>query len=224
MKRLLLAWIVVVAVSGMAVAQDFPRFEIYGGYSAQRLGISDDDLDSITSIMEEEFELICPGCDSSVTSSKFLKKGFEGAFTVNVNSYFGIAVDVRYGFDDIITGRVSNGSDLDINANIEYKDLAILAGPRFAFRTERVTPFVHALFGMDRGKVKSVLAGTETDSWENEETGLGIAVGGGFDVNLGNTVALRLAQVDYYLTRYNEEIMNNISFSGGIVFRFGWVD
>jgi len=224
MKRLLLAWIVVLALSGVAVAQDFPRFEIYGGYSAQRLGISDDDLNSITSIMEEEFELICPGCDSSVTSSKFLKKGFEGAFTVNVNSYFGIAVDVRYGFDDLITGRVSDNSEIDVNGTIEYKNLAILAGPRLAFRSERVTPFVHALFGMDRGKVNYTLTGTQTDSGEMEDTGLGIALGGGFDVNLGDTVALRLAQVDYYLTRYNEEFRNNISFSGGIVFRFGWVD
>ena len=222
MKRLLLAWIVVIAVSGIAVAQDFPRVEVYGGYSAQRLGISDEDLDLITSIMEGSFEEICPGCDSSVSSSRFLKKGFEGAFAVNINSYFGIVADVRYGFDDIITGRVSNNDDIDVNATIEYKDLAVLGGPRFAFRTERVTPFVHALFGMDRGKVNSVLAGTETDSSEEEDTGLGIVVGGGFDLNLGDTVAIRLGQVDYYLTRHDEDFLNNISFSGGIVFRFGW--
>lgn len=222
MKRLLSALIAVIAVSGIAVAQDFPRVEIYGGYSAQRLGIADEDLDSITSIIEGGFEEICPGCDSSVSSSRFLKKGFEGAFTVNVNSYFGIVADVRYGFDDIITGRVSNNSDIDVNAAIEYKDLAVLGGPRFAFRTERVTPFVQALFGMDRGIVHSALTGTQTDSSEDEDTGLGIVVGGGFDLNLGDTVALRLGQVDYYLTRHNEESLNNISFSGGVVFRFGW--
>jgi len=224
MKRILLALIAVIAVSGMAIAQDFPRFEVYGGYSAQRLGISDEDLDFITSLIEGGFDDICPACDSSVTSSRFLKKGFEGAFAVNVNSVFGIVVDVRYGFDDIVTGSISNGDDIDVNAKIKYTDMAVLGGPRFAFRSRRVTPFAHALFGMDRGKLRVELSGTETGSEEEEDTGLGMALGGGIDLNLGDTVALRLGQVEYYLTRYNEEYLGNISFSGGIVFRFDWVD
>jgi opacity protein-like surface antigen len=223
MKRFLFALILAFMISGVAVAQDFPRVEIYGGYSAQRLGITDEDLNSITSGIEEDLDLICPGCDSSVTSDRFLKKGFEGAFAVNVNSYFGFVVDVRYGFDDIVTGNVSNGDDIDVGATIKYTDLAVMGGPRFAFRSRSVTPFVHALFGMDRGKVSYALTGTSAESGEEEDTGFGLAVGGGFDVNLGDTVALRLGQVDYYLTRHNEEYLKNIAFSAGIVFRFGWV-
>lgn len=217
MKRCFLALILTVFISGIAVAQDFPRVEIYGGYSAQRLGITDDE---ITSIMEEEIG--CLSCDSFLSSSRFLKKGFEGALTVNVNSYFGFVADIRYGFDDILTGNVTNNDDVDVNATIKYTDLSVMGGPRFAFRSDRVTPFVHALFGMDRGKISYETTGTSTDSGEIESTGIGIAVGGGFDVNLGDTVALRLGQVDYYLTRHNEEFLKNVAFSGGIVFRFGW--
>jgi opacity protein-like surface antigen len=224
MKRFLFALVLAVFISGVAVAQDFPRIEIYGGYSAQRLGIADDELDSITSTMQGAFGDICSGCESSVSSNRFLKKGFEGAFAVNVNSIFGIVVDVRYGFDDIVTGSVTNNDDIDVNAAIKYKDLSVMGGPRFAFRSEKVTPFVHALFGMDRGKVSYELTGTTAESGDiGDSNGIGIAVGGGFDVNLGDTVAVRLGQVDYYLTRHNEEFLKNVTFSGGIVFRFGWV-
>ena len=34
MKRLLFLLVFAVTISGVAVAQDFPRVEIYGGYSA----------------------------------------------------------------------------------------------------------------------------------------------------------------------------------------------
>ena len=224
MKRLLFLLVFAVTISGVAVAQDFPRVEIYGGYSAQRLGISDETLDGITSGMQDDLGDICSGCESSISSNRFLKKGFEGAFAVNVNRYFGFVVDVRYGFDDIVTGRVTNNDDIDVNATIKYTDLSVMGGPRIAFRSESVTPFVHALFGMDRGKVSYELTGTTAESGEiGDSNGVGIAVGGGFDVNLGDSVALRLGQVDYYLTRHNEEFLKNVSFSGGIVFRFGWV-
>jgi opacity protein-like surface antigen len=221
MKRFLFASILIMFVSGMAAAQDFPRFEIFGGYSAQRLGT--EYLDGIISGMEDDFAFICEGCDSSIASSRFLKMGFEGAFAVNVNSVFGIVVDVRYNRDDIVTGAVTNNDDIDISANYKYTDLAVLAGPRFAFRnSEKVTPFVHALFGLDHGKLAYDWTGTNPGSGEFKSNGIGIAVGGGFDVNFGDTIALRLAQVDYYLTRHNEDFLKNIAFSGGIVFRFGW--
>jgi opacity protein-like surface antigen len=223
MRRLFFALVATVFVSGMAAAQDFPRLEIFGGYSAQRLGITDQDLDSITSGMEEDFAYICDGCDSSISSSRYLKMGFEGAVTVNVNSVFGLVFDVRYNRDNIVTGDVTNGDDIDLSVKYKYEDLAVMGGPKFAMRSsERVTPFVHALFGLDHGKLAYDVSGTETYSNDEKSDGIGIAVGGGFDVNLGDTVALRLGQVDYYLTRHNEEFLKNVDFSAGIVFRFGW--
>ena len=149
--------------------------------------------------------------------------GFNGSLAINISSVFGIVVDVRYNTDDIVTGTVTNNDDIDIHVNYKYTDFAVLAGPRLAFRnSEKVTPFVHALIGLDRGKFSYDLTGTVTDSSEEVSNGLGVAVGGGFDANLGDNVALRLAQVDYYLMTHYEELIKNIAFSGGIVFRFGW--
>jgi len=216
MKRFLFASLLIVLFSSMAVAQDFPRVELFGGYSVQRLGLSDNTLNEISSGLEEI--LGDAGYTVSVTNSRYLKKGFEGAVAININSVFGIVGDVRYVFDDVIRIDIQ---DQSATAKIKFTDLAVLAGPRFSLRSsERVTPFAHALVGLDRWKVSGSVDGQSIDSSESD-SGLGIALGGGLDVNLGDTVAIRLFQADYYLTRHQEELLNNMELSAGIVFRFG---
>ena len=84
MKRFLFASLLIVLFSSMAFAQDFPRVELFGGYSVQRLGISDSTLDEISSDLEEM--LVNAGYTVNVTNSRFLKKGFDGAF-VTVHQY-----------------------------------------------------------------------------------------------------------------------------------------
>src|SRR5262249_10886127 len=53
-----------------------------------------------------------------------------------------------------------------------------------------------------------------------------MAVGGGVDYNLSKTVALRLAEADWLLTRYTNPFtgtnnQNSFRYTGGIVFMFG---
>jgi opacity protein-like surface antigen len=149
MKRLLFASFLIILFSGMAVAQDFPRVELYGGYSAQRMGISDYTFDAISSDLEGL--LTDAGYTVTVTNSRFLKKGFEGAATFNLNSVFGFVADFRYVYDDVIQIDIQ---DQDISANIKFTNLAVLGGPRFALRSSgKVTPFAHVLVGLDRWKV-----------------------------------------------------------------------
>lgn len=77
-----------------------------------------------------------------------------------------------------------------------------LFGPQFNFRaTERVNPFVHALFGAahDRtyarlGTARAIIA----------DTGFAMALGGGVDAKLNDTVSFRIFQTDYLLTRYRD--------------------
>ena len=52
-----------------------------------------------------------------------------------------------------------------------------------------------------------------------------MAVGGGLDVNVSKNVAIRVAELDYFLTRYTNPItstnnQNNFRYLGGVVFRF----
>jgi opacity protein-like surface antigen len=221
MKRLLFASFLIVLFSSMAVARDFPRVEVYGGYSAQRMGISEDTFDAISSGLEGL--LTDAGYTVTVTNSRFLKKGFEGAVTFNINSVFGIVTDFRYVYDDVIQIDIQ---DQDAWANIKFTNLTVLAGPRFALRSSgKVTPFAHVLAGIDSWKVsgEGSVGGQSIGASESIfDNGLGVAFGGGFDVNLGDTVAIRLIQADYYLTRHQEERLDNLALSAGIVFRFGW--
>ena len=222
-KRFIFASLLVILFSCTVFAQDFPRVELFGGYNAQRMGLSDDDLDTISADLEEM--LTDFGYTVNITNSRFIKKGFEGAVAFNINSVFGIVTDFRYVFDDIIQIDIQ---DEDASANFKFTNYSVMAGPRFSIRSsEKVTPFAHVLAGLDRWKVsgEGSVGGQSVDSAESVfDNGLGVAFGGGFDVNLGHTIAIRLVQADYYLTRHQEEMLNNLDLAAGIVFRFGWSD
>jgi opacity protein-like surface antigen len=96
-----------------------------------------------------------------------------------------------------------------------------MAGPRFSYRgNERVTPFAHALIGLDHIRLSGEAEG-EGELMRNTNNGLGFALGGGLDVNLSESVAIRLIQADYYLTRHEGDSMNNMNLAFGVVFRIG---
>lgn len=71
-----------------------------------------------------------------------------------------------------------------------------LFGPRLLVRKNRVTPFVHALFGgMRTGIGSTTILGVTTPAVAT--TGLGMGIGGGLDINLSNRLALRAIQFDW---------------------------
>ncbi len=94
-----------------------------------------------------------------------------------------------------------------------------LFGPRVSIRkSSRVTPFGQVLFGT--AHIGSTIFGVS-----NSANAFAMTVGGGFDVNLSHHFAVRPAQVDYLLTRFDESAnnarsQNNLRVSTGIVFRF----
>lgn len=94
-----------------------------------------------------------------------------------------------------------------------------LFGPRYSFRhNEHFTPFVQALFGGAHVASASAFGGVSNNAFA-------MAIGGGLDVNATRHFALRLGQVDYLLTRFEESpgnrmTQNNVRVSAGIVFRF----
>jgi len=85
-----------------------------------------------------------------------------------------------------------------------------LFGPRFNFRTERATFFVHALFGGMSVKVASLS--------ENNFAG---AFGGGVDINAGKSIAIRVAQADLLYGKSGDAWARDFRYMGGIVFKFG---
>jgi opacity protein-like surface antigen len=119
-------------------------------------------------------------------------------------------------------------TDLDgstISGKIKLRDISIMAGPRFTVRkNERVTPFIHGLAGFDHWRLsgEATVDGQSVPSGASEtSSGFGIAVGGGLDVKVNKSMAIRLFQADYFLTRHESNNWNNINLAFGVVFRFG---
>jgi opacity protein-like surface antigen len=97
------------------------------------------------------------------------------------------------------------------------KFTSFLFGPRVFYRRfEKITPFAHALVGDTYRKIKW---GRETNTKENDLT---LAVGGGLDLQITKTLAVRPFQLDYVtFDQKQSNRMNNFRFGAGIVFRLG---
>ncbi len=118
--------------------------------------------------------------------------GWNAAVNGNLNRWFGVTAD--------FSGAYKNGGHM----------YTYMFGPTFSTRTERVTPFAHALFG-----------GATAGGGEGSATAFSMALGGGLDVNAGSHLALRLVQADWLLLRSGGVTdKKNVRVSTGLVFRF----
>jgi opacity protein-like surface antigen len=228
MKRILYAAILVVLVAGVAAAGDFPKVEIFGGYDLLKLGGSD--INDFTSYIEEGLGEGLSG--SSVSTSKLFKKGFDASITFNVNEYFGIEANFLYNRGNMVKATASEDGE-----TAEFKEkgteFAFMAGPRFTYRkNEKVTPFAHALFGVNHVKFEPSFTVNGEDAigevpedfvsdLTGDDNGFGMAIGGGIDVNVNKTFAIRLIQADYFMAKTGDATMHNINLAFGAVLRLG---
>jgi hypothetical protein len=131
--------------------------------------------------------------------------GGNGSVAFNFNKWFGVVGD----FGGYHTGNL--GSVTHVSANV----FSYQGGPKFSYRTDKTTLFAQALFG---GAHASLL-GTGVNSFA-------MNLGGGVDVNVNERFAIRVAQVEYSLTRFNffgllnPASQNNLRYSAGVVIKF----
>ena len=158
MRQLMILALSLGLLSLPAVAQDFPKAEIFGGYQYTH------------------FE---PSVDAN---------GWNASLTGNVNRWFGVAAD--------FSGAYKSGDHVH----------TYMFGPVFSARTDKVTPFAHALFGGASGGGTNAFA---------------MAFGGGADVKVADKVAFRLIQADWLgLRSEGFTSKKNARISTGLVFRF----
>ena len=103
-------------------------------------------------------------------------------------------------------------------------------GPVLRFPMKKATVFGETLFGGSNtngfGNLeKAIDAAGGTLTVSGSQHPFSMSVGGGVDVNLTENFAIRLAELDYFLTRYTNPItstnnQNNFRYLGGIVFQF----
>jgi len=117
-------------------------------------------------------------------------QGWHIAATGNVNRWFG--------FEGDASGHYEDGK------SVHY----LQGGVRFTARGDRVTPFAHALTG-----VNFVDAFSDGMDWV-------MTVGGGVDIKVNDKVSIRAIQADYTPTLFLDGVNHNARLSTGVVFTF----
>jgi hypothetical protein len=157
------------SISGFAQEVNYPKAEVFGGFSISSAAVSSTDpVTGLTSSLRESF------------------MGWQGSANLNVTHHLGIVGDF--------------GGQYKTVAGIPLNSYQFLFGPRIAFRGPRVTPFVHAMFGGVKegiGSTTLTVLGTSITTPAVSSTGLGMAMGGGLDVNISDRFALRVPQFDW---------------------------
>ncbi len=145
----------------------------------------------------------CNGCSEA---------SVPGGFFVDGTYYFakaiGLTGDFQYHkktFSDGSTGRV----------------LFFGGGPRVKARMGKVEPFAHVLFGVTNVDLSDITGSISDNAFS-------LKLGGGLDVAVATHFAIRLAEFNYYLTKFNtsslvnlnsQDHQNNITFGVGVVIR-----
>lgn len=106
--------------------------------------------------------------------------------------------------------------ELELPGNdIDFSNMVFLFGPRFTARGDRVEGFAHGLIGGVRSKVEDF----------DSNTDLALGFGGGVDIKVHPSVAIRAVQLDYIPIRVRDPITldkewsNNLRVQIGVTFR-----
>jgi opacity protein-like surface antigen len=146
------------------------------------------------------------------STSGFMAQGGSGTAAYNINRMFGVVADF---------GVYTNGGA----GNLNPTTFTYLFGPRYSLRTSsRFTPYVQALVGGAR--VSTSFLDANSNSVSATDNGFAAAFGGGLDVRLTDSIAIKPFQVEYLLTDLPNvwstgTTQNNLRYTAGVVFRFG---
>ena len=196
MRRVILIAGLLIALSPQAFAQEAPPVEVFGGYSYFR-------PDGGGSLH---------GWNASVAVSLSRNLAVVGDFSGHYGSQ-SLRADIFD--DDDFPGDVSIRADSHANVH------TVLSGLRYSYRgNEKLTPFAHALFGASRLAADATIrSGPLAVDSSFADIGFAMAVGGGLDVKLSESVGLRLIQADYLVSNVGRNSQSNVRLSFGITLR-----
>jgi hypothetical protein len=160
------------------------------------------------------------GSIASSAGRSISRLGYLGSFTTNVN---------RWAALETSAGAQYNQQRLTLPTGdymVNSWSYSFLSGPRLAFRTQRITPFVHGLFGIARNLAydKTTYDAATNTVYVPYESGFAAAVGGGIDFGASRRLILR-TQGDYFITQPGGTVgltkQNDFRAAVGIAFTFG---
>lgn len=199
--KLISTFVFLIALSVVAIAQDTPKAELFGGYSYLRTD-------------EETIDLTGTGTLARRSGSNL--NGWNVAMMYNPTSWLGFVGDFGGAYGKINYGVAGIGTTR-VNSNFH----TFMFGPQFSMRSRHVTGFVRGMVGAVRLDQSATIAGQRFDS---EETAFAAAFGGGVDVRFADKVSLRLFQADLFLTKFDgqgiaSDTQKALRVSTGFVFR-----
>jgi hypothetical protein len=207
----MLIGMLMISCASIAAAQsEYKKFEVFAGYSHNRVdtGFGDDD----------------PALDDIIDEREGFH-GFNVSATGNVSRYLGFKFDFSGHFKSrsVPLGNVADAVD------IESRIYNFLGGVQVKDNSTDVTfkPFAHALVGGGHVRARvnisdqaciAIFPSPCPDDFTDSETGFAGAFGGGIDIRAGDKIDIRVIQVDYNPMRISGQTLHNFRIGVGIVF------
>jgi opacity protein-like surface antigen len=219
----LLLYLFLLAAPALTFAQEFPKAEIFGGYSY--LHVDTQGLSATSNQICLQFAIV--PCPVRVHSGA---NGWDASGQFNLNSWFGIKADVAGHYNTPVSVNFASASPLGtFNLNFSgprQHTYDFLFGPALSYRRPRYTPFAHALLGDEHvsfGTIQLPL-GLGTSPTPPSHDYFAFALGGGVDVKVTRHVWVRAGEFDYQFVNAsggNSGHQNDFRFSTGVVLALG---
>ena len=142
---------------------------------------------------------------ADIHGMKFNTNGWNAAVTGNLNRYFGVTADMGGQYGTVAESGVS----MTVHGH------SFLFGPTVSYRTNKLKPFAHVLFGVSHGSFVNI--GPATIS----ENSFALDAGGGLDIKVARHVSIRPVQLDWRSTSFFNSAQDNLRYAAGIVLNFG---
>jgi hypothetical protein len=125
-----------------------------------------------------------------------ISKGWNAAVAGNFTNWFGVVADVSGHYYSQNTVDTEGGTITNVESKTQVYTLAL--GPQFTMHIGRVAPFVQVLGGIARTSLRtSEHSGDVNFSVSDSSYGFAGIAGGGLDVEVTRSLAIRAFQVDY---------------------------
>lgn len=209
----------VMFLSLFALGQEFPKAEVFGGYSYLHVDTQGITTASVNNQCNISFGGTCP-----ITFG--IHPGFNGwniAPQVNLNRWFGIKAQIAGQYGTLITVKFTSLPPIPIFTIPGQHIYDFLFGPVISHRADKYTAFFHGLLGAEHvGFSGNIPVGAFGSFSGPSETDFAFALGGGLDLKASNHFAVRVGQFDYeFVNSSGGGHQNDFRYSGGVVFGFG---
>jgi Outer membrane protein beta-barrel domain len=179
-------------------AQDSPKMEVSGDYSYMRFNPQNNNISGL---------------------GAFSLNGGGGAFTYFLTNMIGIKAEFEgYGS----TTRTFPGG-APVSGNLFTYNV----GPEIKFRIPHVQPFAEAMFGGAHSNAFVNICNVGGGCIGNpSNNAFDFIIGGGVDIPVGKSIAIRAVEADYVLTRFGNSFtggnnnQSNFRIQAGVVFSF----